>query len=45
MEDFNLGKVIDRVMPYGFIMAGDWQRDAPWRKRRRARRERKNAEV
>ncbi|WP_452220156.1 RtcB family protein [Lacinutrix salivirga] len=34
MEDYNLGKVIDEVMPYGCIMAGDWQKNAPWRIRR-----------
>jgi len=25
------------VMPYGSIMAGDWQQDAPWREQRRKR--------
>ncbi|NQX84837.1 MAG: RtcB family protein [Flavobacteriaceae bacterium] len=34
MEEFGLGKVIDEVMPYGCIMAGDWQKNAPWKKRR-----------
>ena len=37
MTTFGLGEVVDRIMPYGCIMAGDWQKDAPWRKRRRAR--------
>lgn len=37
MSEFNLGYVVDEIMPYGCIMAGDWQRDAPWRKRRRRR--------
>lgn len=32
MKQFNLGEVIDEIMPYGCIMAGDWQIDAPWRK-------------
>jgi len=45
MEDFGLGEVVDRIMPYGCIMAGDWQRDAPWRKRRRKRQAKKNASV
>jgi len=31
MEEFGLGEVVDRIMPYGCIMAGDWQKDAPWR--------------
>ena len=35
MDTFQLGKVIDEVMPYGCIMAGDWQKNAPWRKKRR----------
>lgn len=35
MEEFGLGEVVDEVLPYGSIMAGDWQRNAPWRKRRR----------
>ncbi|GAA3510181.1 RtcB family protein [Aquimarina addita] len=35
MEEFGLGTVIDEVMPYGSIMAGDWQKNAPWKKRRR----------
>jgi len=39
MKEFGLGEVVDRIMPYGCIMAGDWQRDAPWRKRKRARQE------
>ncbi len=26
MEAYGLGKVIDEVMPYGCIMAGDWQK-------------------
>ncbi len=34
MDEFNLGTVIDEVMPYGCIMAGDWQKNAPWRKKR-----------
>ena len=38
MEKFGLGTIVDRIMPYGCIMAGDWQRDAPWKKRRRKRR-------
>jgi len=35
MDEFGLGKVIDEVLPYGSIMAGDWQKNAPWRVRRR----------
>lgn len=31
MKEFGLGAVVDRINPYGCIMAGDWQADAPWR--------------
>lgn len=34
MQEYNLGEVIDEVMPYGCIMAGDWEKNAPWRKKR-----------
>ncbi|MFL1896809.1 RtcB family protein [Aquimarina sp. 2-A2] len=30
MEEYNLGKVVDKIMPYGCIMAGHF--DAPWMK-------------
>ena len=39
MKQFGLGNVVDRILPYGCIMAGDWQKDAPW-KNRRGKRER-----
>lgn len=35
MEEFGLGTVLDEVMPYGSIMAGDWQVNAPWRRKKR----------
>ena len=35
MKEFGLGEVVDKILPYGCIMAGDWQIDAPWRKRRK----------
>lgn len=34
MKKFNLGEVVDEILPYGCIMAGDWKKDAPWRKKR-----------
>jgi RNA-splicing ligase RtcB len=37
MDEFGLGKVIDEVMPYGCIMAGDFQKNAPWKLRREKR--------
>lgn len=35
MERFNLGEVVDRIMPYGCIMAGDVEFNAPWRKKKK----------
>ncbi|AXO80648.1 RtcB family protein [Olleya aquimaris] len=40
MEEYGLGKVIDQVMPYGCIMAGDWQKNAPWRIKRDKKKQR-----
>ncbi len=34
MEEFGLGEVIDEVIPYGCIMAGDWKKNAPWKKKK-----------
>ncbi len=34
MKEFDLGEVVDEILPYGCIMAGDWQIDAPWRRRK-----------
>jgi len=31
MKEFGLGEVLDEIMPYGCIMAGDWEIDAPWK--------------
>ncbi|WP_439130230.1 RtcB family protein [Polaribacter sp.] len=35
MDEFGLGEVIDEVLPFGCIMAGNWQKNAPWRNKRR----------
>jgi tRNA-splicing ligase RtcB len=35
MDEFGLGTVIDEVQPYGCIMAGDWEKNAPWKQKRR----------
>lgn len=35
MDEFGLGTVQDEVMPYGCIMAGDWMKNAPWKRRKR----------
>jgi len=33
IERYGLAEVVDEVIPHGSIMAGDWQTNAPWRKR------------
>ncbi|RZS99483.1 RtcB family protein [Aquimarina brevivitae] len=38
MATYGLGTVEDEVMPYGCIMAGDWQKNAPWRRKKKRRR-------
>ena len=37
IEEYGLCEVIDEVMPYGCIMAGDVQKNAPWKKKKKAR--------
>ena len=32
MERFGLARVTGRILPFGTIMAGDWERNAPWRR-------------
>ncbi|MEM6718576.1 MAG: RtcB family protein [Bacteroidota bacterium] len=34
MEQFGLGEVIDEVLPFGCIMAGDVSKNAPWKRKR-----------
>jgi RNA-splicing ligase RtcB len=36
IADFGLAEIVDEVLPYGSIMAGDWMQDAPWRKKKAA---------
>jgi len=43
MEEFGLGKVIDEVVPYGSIMAGDYAKNAPWRVKKRLKMEQAKA--
>lgn len=38
MKEFRLGEVLDEIMPYGCIMAGNWQIDAPWKLKAKAKR-------
>jgi len=35
MEEFQLGDIIDRILPYGCIMAGDHNKNAPWRQKKK----------
>lgn len=37
IEEYELCEVLDEVMPYGCIMAGDVQKNAPWKKKKRFR--------
>ena len=37
MSKFGLADVVDEIMPFGCIMAGDWERDAPWRLKAKAK--------
>jgi tRNA-splicing ligase RtcB (3'-phosphate/5'-hydroxy nucleic acid ligase) len=34
MDQFDLATVVDRIQPYGAIMAGDLEKDAPWRNKK-----------
>lgn len=33
IEKHQLAEIVDTVVPNGTIMAGDWERDAPWRRK------------
>lgn len=37
IEEYGLCEVLDEVMPYGCIMAGDVQKNAPWKKKKKFR--------
>lgn len=41
MDEFGLGTVTDEVLPYGSIMAGDYQQNMPWRLRKKRRKKRR----
>jgi tRNA-splicing ligase RtcB (3'-phosphate/5'-hydroxy nucleic acid ligase) len=34
IDALGLAEVVDTIDPVGCIMAGDWQRDAPWRRKK-----------
>lgn len=37
IEKYDLAEIVDEVIPYGSLMAGDWEYNAPWMKKRRAK--------
>jgi tRNA-splicing ligase RtcB (3'-phosphate/5'-hydroxy nucleic acid ligase) len=37
IESYGLADIVDEVMPFGCIMAGDWQVNAPWRLKKQRR--------
>ncbi len=39
IEHYGLAEVVDEVLPFGCIMAGDWEKEAPWRKKKQRRQE------
>lgn len=39
IAEFGLARIVDTIEPLGAIMAGDWQRNAPWRKKKDHKRE------
>lgn len=34
MREFGLGEVVDKIIPYGCIMAGDWERNINWKRKK-----------
>lgn len=37
IKRYKLAEIVDEVMPFGCIMAGDWEKDAHWRKKKDAK--------
>lgn len=35
ISEYGLAEIVDEVIPYGSIMAGDWQKNAPWRNKKK----------
>ena len=38
IDRFALAEIVDEIVPHGSIMAGDWEHDAPWKVKARAKR-------
>ena len=34
ISEFGLADIVDEIQPFGCIMAGDWQQNAPWRNKK-----------
>ena len=45
MQEFGLAEVVDRVLPYGSIMSGDWQRGVSWKQMREDKRNAKKQQT
>ena len=45
MQTFGLADVVDRVLPFGSIMAGDWQRGISWKELRAEKRAAKHRDT
>lgn len=37
MKEFGLASIVDEIMPYGCIMAGDWEATMPWRDKKKGK--------
>lgn len=37
ISQYGLAEIVDEVIPYGSIMAGDWEKNAPWRVKKAAK--------
>ena len=37
INGYDLARVVDTIVPFGSIMVGDWQVNAPWRRKREAK--------
>jgi tRNA-splicing ligase RtcB len=35
IEEMNLATIVDEIIPYGCIMAGDHERNAPWKNKKK----------
>lgn len=45
IETYDLAEVFDTIEPYGSIMAGDWEADAPWKRKAAERAKQRRSEA